>query len=312
MRTAKHLTLVALTLCLVACGYVNNPQRASRTDQLTAPHVADKPVVVESRNGSVDVLTDMSLTEVEVIAKLTCVGATTQEAEQRLANSRVVVERDGAQALRISGEFDGAPRGGDGISVTVRVPNLDGVAVRTSNGSVNLVELAGEADVHTSNGRIRIDSHDGAATLVTSNGAIEVVNHTGDVEANTSNGSVNVDGVDGAFGGKTSNGKGELSGVTGSIAFDTSNGGVTVDLPATNTGPIRIESSNGSITATIGEAFSGELDMTTSNGVIRFEDQPGRARVKNHDKNRFNVAFGEGEGRSTLHTSNASITVRVR
>ncbi len=312
MRTLKLTTIVALMLCVSACGFSNNQHRASRTDELTAPHVADQPVVVNTRNGSVDVVTDVSLGQVEVIAKLTCVGDTQEQAEQRLANSRVVVERDAEQALRISGEFDGAPRGGDGISVTVRVPNLDGVDVQTSNGSVTLVELAGRADVQTSNGKIRIESHTGEAKLVTSNGSIKVTDHAGAVDVHTSNGSVTADAVAGAFKGKSSNGKGTLSGITGPVTFHTSNGGVTVDLPATNPGPIVVESSNGSITATIREAFTGELDITTSNGWITFEDHKGRATVKNHEKNRFNVAFGDGEGRSKLHTSNAGVTVRVR
>ncbi len=311
-KLATIITLLTALAALAACDGMTNQFRASRTDSHTASHVIDHPVHIQTRNGSINVQLDPALPHVDITVKLTCSGLTQPEADDRLAASRAVIERDGNNTLRIHADFDGGPRGSDGMNVTVRTPSIDGIDANTSNGSITFVGLDGKAVAKSSNGSIHINSHQGKADLHTSNGSVHITDHTGNVKADTSNASITANNLDGSLNASTSNGSGKLSGITGPVSFNTSNASINADLDDTNPGPAKLVSSNGSIHLTVGSAFTGSLSMSTSNGRVTINDPAQRALITDKHKTHAKLSFGQADHQSKANTSNASVTVTVR
>ncbi len=147
-----------------------------------------------------------------------------------------------------------------------------------------------------------------ALSLVTSNGALTVNGLQGALKATTSNGAIKIDGFTGVIDGSTSNGSVTIVGATHGVGIRTSNGGVRVTMAPTAAGPVSIATSNGSIDLTVGPSFTGALQAGTSNGSVSI-DAPGASDVR-LTKGSGSARFGDGQGSSSLQSSNGSITVR--
>lgn len=145
-------------------------------------------------------------------------------------------------------------------------------------------------------------------TLVTSNGALTVKGLGGTLRATTSNGGIKIDGFSGVIDGSTSNGSVTIVGATESVGVRTSNGGVKVTMAPTAPGPVSIATSNGSIDFSVGQSFTGLLQAGTSNGSVSIS-APGATDVQ-VKKGSGSARFGDGQGSSSLQSSNGSITVR--
>lgn len=145
-------------------------------------------------------------------------------------------------------------------------------------------------------------------TLVTSNGGLTVNGLGGVLKARTSNGAIKVDGFTGSIDGTTSNGSVTIVGATHGVGVRTSNGGVKVTMAPTSPGPVAIATSNGSIDLSVGQSFAGSLQASTSNGSVSIA-APGATDVQ-VKKGSGSARFGDGQGSSSLQSSNGSITVR--
>ena len=275
-RRTSLLALACSSLLLQGC-VLFDMHKASEDRQFTVSHLDRASLLVSSRNGSIEVITDDSLQEVLIDVHLTCGGSSAAEAKERLAAATVVVERDTSRMLTIRPEFPDPPRNNDGARITVRLPNAEGAELTTSNGRITARGLSGPLLADTSNGRVILEGHRGEAQIRTSNGRIEVREHDGSLDARTSNGSV------------------------------------TIVLTDAATGPINVRSSNGSIRAEVGGAFSGHVEFDTSNGRIRVsgsERRLIRERVSGSDGY---AVIGSSDGpESRLDTSNGNIELHVR
>lgn len=253
-----------LALPALGCGLIAPPVEATRTSTLA--HVAGSAVSVETANGSISVSTSASEKDVTVVAKL---KARTQE---RLDATKVLAERKPDNSLAIYVKWPGDSReSNEGCSFEVRLPDVNGVTARSSNGSVVLSGTAGVADVKTSNGPVTITSHTGAVKVKTSNGSVVG------------------------------------SGLSGQVDISTSNGPVTLGLDAAAIGPVDIDTSNGSVTLTLNAAFAGELDVKTSNGAIALPEQG--PTISSRTKDSATLRFGQGGAKSKVRTSNGPVTV---
>jgi hypothetical protein len=277
---------------LAGCGFHwNDWERASRPVQERVAHVEGAPIEIRSSNGRVEVIATPDRADVSIDATLRCVGKTQAEADERVAAASLDVARDPDGTLRVRPVFPARPgrQGGDGASITVRLPDGHGADLRTSNGTVQVAGLSGALVIDTSNGTVLVDDHDGSARIDTSNARVVVTNQRGELHL------------------KTSNGRVEVRGHEGPAVIDTSNASVTVELVGTQAAPIRIDTSNGSITFRAGSAFVGTLAVDTSNGGISITDPAGRVRSYRLDDGEGEIVVGEGGPRSRLDTSNASI-----
>lgn len=282
-RTAALALFAAAVASTTGCFGLGKVYHKERRE-IEAVHVPASPLRVSTANGAITVQRGDTPT-VAITADLKA------ETVERLQAAQVVASREPDGSLFITVEWpDGRHRGGEGCSFLIRLPDANGVQLRTSNGALSLTGFSGEAVLETSNGSLTVNAHDGPVRADTSNGRITLTGIRGDAHADTSNGRIEIDGLSGA------------------LDADTSNGAVDVRLDPASPGPVRIETSNGGVTLRVGPAFTGELSLGTSNGKIRFDGLEG-ARILSASKKSARLALGSSSARSTIDTSNGTITV---
>ena len=178
---------------------------------------------------------------------------------------------------------------------SIRVEDVEGNArLETSNGSVRLRKLAGRLDVRTSNGSIEVEDLTGDAALRTSNGAIRLFQVRGAVEAFTSNGSIN------ARFAKISAQK--------PLRFESSNGGLDLSFEAWEGNEVRAHTSNSSITLRLPSSVKAQIRADTSHGSIT-SDFDVMVRAGALGKQNLEGQIGGGGALLQLSTSNGSIRV---
>lgn len=259
--------------------------RSERTEERAIEHVADMPVHVRTRNGTITLRTGQG-TKASIDAKLSA------KDDQSLALITLTTERDASGTLRVIADWPTGSKGQQACSITVTLPNARGLDLATSNGSIVFGGFSGIAEAETSNGSVNVTSHDGDARIETSNGAITA------------------DGVSGKLIAETSNGRVSAKNIGGPVRADSSNGSIDIALTDANPGPVHIDTSNSSITLCVGSGFAGELLATTSNGSVKWSG--GTSAIRSGSSNRATFVFsGKGEA-SKVQTSNGSISIEQK
>ena len=284
--------LLVLLLLGAACGTTATGVRATKDLALSAPHVGGQKFSVETRNGGVEVHGDPALGEVKVWARIVCGGKTKEEAARRLAETRVVAERDANGILHVVARF---PAGRhfpyDGASIQLRLPDAKGGMVKTSNGNVTVTRIAGKVTVRTSNGRVQVKDLGGSVDVGTSNANVSAGNIAGPLVVRTSNGTITAEGVQG---------RAKLS---------SSNGNVRIVL--TRAGPLSVSTSNGTVDVTVGPEFLGRVSIGTSNGSVEVEDRGGRITSQSIRKTSAKLQVGKGGDASSVTTSNGNVRFKI-
>jgi hypothetical protein len=279
-------TIIIIILAIAIGIAIWSTTRARSVEQvreMDVDHVPGKGLRVTSANGAIGVH-KVDRTNVAVTAT---VRARTKE---RLAATTVVAERDGAGVLSIGVQWpDGKRKGNEGCAFRVEIPDANGVRIESSNGSITVAGLGGDADLRTSNGSIEAIDQGGTVMLKTSNGRITATRPAGDVDAHTSNGRI------------------EIIDAPTNVTANTSNGAISIRLADTSPGPVDARTSNGAISLTVGSAFAGELECQTSNGSCSAAGLD--AQLVSQSKNNLRLKFGAGGQTSRVRTSNGSITV---
>ncbi len=282
-------TALTAALCMSGCAELAG-YRSKGQQTITAAHAPASALDVATENGSVAVTADGAAEAVTIIASITAMGDTQQEADERLAGVEVVAERLADGVLSIRSVFPGGRRPSDSCALDITLPNVHGITVRTSNGGVTLTGLGGDADVHTSNGSVRLHDQGGSARIRTSNGRIEVIDAAGSIDAHSSNGSI------------------EIAGLAASATVETSNGRVTCRADRGATGPIQIKTSNGSVSLTIPAAMGGVIAASTSNGSVNVQ---GPSTAVEGSKSRRTIRLSGAGPKSTIETSNGGVSVTI-
>jgi DUF4097 and DUF4098 domain-containing protein YvlB len=178
---------------------------------------------------------------------------------------------------------------------SIRVEDVEGNArLETSNGSVRFRKLAGRLEARTSNGSIEGDDLGGDASLRTSNGAIRLVQVHGAVSATTSNGSINA--------------RFAKVGAQKPLRFESSNGSIDLTFEAFEGADIRADTSNSSITLRLPPSVKAQLRAETSHGSVT-SDFDITVRGGAIGKDRLEGTIGGGGPLVHLSTSNGSIRI---
>lgn len=248
MRASKAcLAFVPLLLFAPGCDIEELVSQASRFREDFSYRYPLKPggaFSLDNFNGSVEVL-GWEKEEVQVS------GVKYAANERALQELRIQADV-GPGAVRIRTVEPSERRGGAGARFLVRVPRqVELEHVVTSNGSIRVEDVKGDARLETSNGAITLRQLEGRVQAKTSNGSIIADQLSGDAVLRTSNGSIRLDRLQGA------------------LEASTSNASITarVTKPASNR-PITLQTSNGSIDFTLGEINQNEVILTTSNASI--------------------------------------------
>jgi DUF4097 and DUF4098 domain-containing protein YvlB len=222
---APAALLTGLALGLGGC--LINPganYKETRVSEVAA--AAGSAVRVESRNGSISVR-KAERSDVRISAELRATSA------ERLKAAVIRAERDASGTLVIDTVWpDGGRQSSEGVTFNIELPEAAGVTLESSNGSLTVAGLRGEAKLTTSNGSIIAREHAGALRARTTNGSIDLLQVSGPIDAESSNGSAEV------------------------------------VLSDDNAGPVRVDTYNGDVRITLGAAFKGTLSARTSNGSV--------------------------------------------
>ncbi len=185
--------------------------------------------------------------------------------------------------------------------------------------------------IQSSNGSLTIEGLEGDARLKSSNGAIRVTDLSGDIEAETSNAAIELWGCDGSAVLDTSNGGIKADRVRGHFEATTSNAGVEATVAANgDSRPIRVRSSNGSVRLRFEQLPATDVYVTTSNApitvsapaalAVRLRASTSNAAIHTDfdvfveagqvGKSQLRGAIGGGGPLLELTTSNAGIQVK--
>lgn len=269
-----HLPLLSLAL-LPSCNLFVSYTAEGQLRKSIA-HVPGAGLRVDSKNGGIEVVGGGSGEMVEVIARIRTKASTQKEAEARLEQVKLVLERRADDELFVSAVFPDSWRNSEAASFKILTPGAKGVILTSSNGSLKASGLEGRIVMDTSNGGVVLSGQAGDAVIETSNGRVTVKDHAGSLKAESSNGRIHA------------------------------------ELAPGQPGPILLHTSNGPIRAVVDAAFAGEVRMSTSNGKARVIDPADVARRVKQRRSSATVVFGDSRQRSELRSSNGSVSIEVR
>lgn len=323
LATLACLTAVVVTGlsgCMSLSAY---PYKAEETRVQSIPYVQDTGLQVVTANGWIEVSAEPGRSDVELTANVRAAGSTQTEADDRLAAIVIQVESridagTGRPLLDVTVAYpDTVRRANEGCSFSLKVPGAHGVILNSSNGSLSITGLTGDADLKTSNGKVHVTDHAGGAIRArSSNGAIDLVNVVADsATVDTSNGPIRVAALLRSLEAESSNGR---------ITYEPVQGSNTPDSPAVFAADDKslgaagcffsLRTSNGPVTVRIPRGLAPDrARASTSNGTIQVSG-PSFVTVsgsKTEKAIRFNPEAGVSSAESLIRTSNGSITIEV-
>ncbi|MDP8238022.1 MAG: DUF4097 family beta strand repeat-containing protein [Candidatus Hatepunaea meridiana] len=227
-------------------------------------------VSIETVNGSIEV-TGYDGDQVTIDAKMEVKGKKEDICKELLSEIEIKINEKGKE-LEI--EADTKDKRGYSVSVSfkIQVPHRMKIEAETVNGSIDVTDINGGANIETINGSLNCS------------------NMICDVDAETINGSINFDDVSGELDAETINGSIDCESALEppqSISFETINGKVNVELKGIPDAKLNIAAVNGNIklkgfaevelkrnarsfSSTLGSG-AGSYDISTVNGSVTFE-----------------------------------------
>ena len=168
---------------------------------------------------------------------------------------------------------------------------------------------AADLDVRSSDGGLEVDNVAGRVTLTTSDGAITVRDVKGDLRLHTSDGSITGLGLDGALDANTSDGSIRVSGRFDHLGLGTSDGRIVAEAAAGSAvgDGWSMRTSDGPVTLRLPAGFKADLDASAGDGSIAV-DFPVEVSG-NWGRHRLQGPMNGGGGPLVLRTGDGSIRV---
>ena len=296
-------SLLVLPILLTSCDFEGLQSGRFREDfHLSYKLEPGQRVSVENTNGSIEI-SGWDKHEVDISGERYAVT----EEYLRLLKVDVQTSPTSVRIRTLKPPRTGWGGPGGGVKYVIRVPRqtlLD--RVESTNGSLRVEDVQGNALLRSTNGSIRLYRDQGAYDLATTNGSIEFAVHAGDVKARTTNGGIRAEDLNGGLTAETTNGGiyARLGGAASQVRLETTNGGIEVlaekqpagVLASTTNGGIAVRlpaDLKASVRANSGSSITSEfplagdvekkrvratingggplLELTTNNGRIRIE-----------------------------------------
>jgi hypothetical protein len=259
-----------LALLGFACLYT---YRLEVPETRTKPAAAVERLWLETANGGVEVAAS-SDSLAHVLVKRYAWGKDSADAARAIGNV-VVTDSLSAGTWTITADMPSGSRP-YGAAYSATCPAKTGIAIRTTNGGVDVSGMTGGVTVSTTSGAVHLTGTEGRAEVTTTNGAVSVQVHRGPVALAATNGAVACDLA--------------LLHASENATLSTTNGAVSVQLPPD---------------------VSATVDVTTTNGEITIS---GFAQIQYLEQTRTRVRARIGSGASsvTVTTTNAAISISPR
>lgn len=301
-RRALPLALLAGAIALVGCDYEDWGSSDRFKEDFAQSYSLKEggTLFLENMNGSVEVLGwDQNTVDIK--------GTKYAATEDLLRQLKIDMVAD-PSSVRIR-TIRPSDRGNCGARFVIHVPRkiaLD--RVESSNGSIRIENINGNARLRTSNGGIRVWSVTGNVDATTSNSTVEFGQFTGAADIQTSNGRIRAEGVKGSFEGKTSNGSIDVSladiDSSRPIRLRTSNSSINITMENFKNNEIRAETTNGSVNLRMPPDVNAQLRASTSNGGISTDFETKTTAMSKHH---LEGSLGSGGSLIELITSNGSV-----
>jgi DUF4097 and DUF4098 domain-containing protein YvlB len=203
--------------------------------------------------------------------------------------------------------------GGSGARYTIHVPRrvlLDTIA--TTNGSIKVDGVDGNARLQSTNGSIRTQKIHGELNAKTTNGALEAEDLDGNANLHTTNGNIKVDGTHGSLDAITTNGS-----ITASLdhpasnwplKLHSSNGHIDLTIKTSNIPDVRADTSNSSITVHLPGSVNARVHASTSHSTVT-SDFDVLMAGGTKSKSELEGTIGSGGPTLDLSSSNGSIKI---
>jgi DUF4097 and DUF4098 domain-containing protein YvlB len=178
--------------------------------------------------------------------------------------------------------------------------------LRTSGGSINVRDFAGDLDGSTSGGSVRLARIQGRITAETSGGSIDGSDLEGPVDVSTSGGEISLKRVTGNLKAHTSGGSIEIQEAGGRVDADTSGGGIEASFARGNAQGGSLESSGGGIEVSMDSDVNLTIDASgdsvKTDLPIQVSGQISRGKLRG--------SLGKGGETLRLQTSGGSVHIR--
>lgn len=295
-----------LVLSISALAFAGSSDRYREDFHYSYAQSAGGRLTLENFNGSVEISSwDQNKVDIS--------GTKYAETESLLHQMQIEASSSG-NAVRVKTTRPDPHHGNMGAKYVIHVPRqttLDEIS--SSNGSIRVDDIDGNARLATSNGSVHLGSIRGNVEARSSNGSIEVKDVKGDANFNTSNGSVHAENVEGSFEAQTSNGgiHARLHDSPGGhpIRLSTSNGDIDLQVDSLRQSDVIATTSNGPITVRMPAGISANLHASTnSNGSVR-SDFDVLIHSGELSKHRMEGTIGSGGPKIDLTTSNGNINL---
>ena len=249
MRFTTTLAALAVFLCALTAQAAHRA-RLNETAEMSYDVRAGSPISVETFNGSIHVRgSDDAKVHVTVTKHVQ--AETDEEAREAMAALRVETSHDNGGLVLKATDVHGDREIEGGISFDITTPRSVDLTLNTTNGSIDVSDIRGDAKLKTTNGQINVLRGSGSLDIETTNGGIRA----------------------------------ELLDVTPNrpLKFLTTNGGVTLELPSNLGADVVASTTNGTISSDLpivanssdhrhleGRINGGgsELRVRTTNGTI--------------------------------------------
>lgn len=192
---------------------------------------------------------------------------------------------------------------GGGISVAAIRSDA---RLRTSGGSIDVRDFAGDLDGSTSGGGVRLAKIQGRTRAETSGGSIDGTDLDGPVDADTSGGGISLQRVTGSLKAHTSGGSIEIQEAGGRVEAETSGGGIEASFTRGNARGGSLESSGGGIEVSVDPEVNLTIDASgdsvKTDLPIQVSGEISRGQLRG--------SLGKGGETLRLHTSGGSVHIR--
>lgn len=179
--------------------------------------------------------------------------------------------------------------------LVVTLPERTNLVARSGNGSIAVERLTGSIEMRSEDGRIRGIDLAGDIVAVASDGSIELDSVDGRVELSSGDGRINVEG--------------RLTG----LQIETGDGSVRVRADAGSSVDTDwdVWTGDGGIVMTVPSHLDADLDARTANGTVRVQDGILTA-TESIDRRHVRGRLGDGGHAMRIRTAEGSIRLRAR
>jgi len=307
---ARAAPVAVAYLALSGCVYIGDfdSDRFKEDFHKTFPLEAGGTVTIENSNGSIEIF-GWEQNSVEV-------NGTKYASTRDLLDSLQVEMNGSGNAVRIRTSRPEIHFGNAGVRYTLRVPKkvlLD--RITSSNGSIRVEDVRGNATLRSSNGRIRVSRLTGNVDAETSNGMIEVRDLEGNANLHTSNGAIDAEAAKGTFEAHTSNGRIEARlqdpAEGRAIRLESSNGHIELRLDGALHPDVRARTSNSSVTLFLPPETNARVHARTTHGSVT-SDFDNLRHESGHREQDLDGTIGNGGPLIELESTNGAIKVLRR